>query len=298
MKKPKFVPTFSLELITPALARKWLGENTAHQRPISRFTVSRYRADLVDDRWILTHQGIAFDTKGRLIDGQHRLTAIAESDVSVWMMVARGVDPAAFDRLDKGKPRSLSDLIGIGGERHTSITSSVLYWLHRWHPATGACDDSNGSTRFAAAWDSYQRLSGHPEWGTIRLCVEKASSKKLGYESAGCSGPSLWAAVMAIASLAVGDAKADEFFTPTASGVGLDNADPRLTLRNRLLTNRGSRQKMPREAELESIIRAWNAWREGRRLSKIQCDWKQRGDRVPVMQECEHVDLGFFGDDT
>lgn len=294
MKKPKHVPTFSLELITPAAARKWLVDNASHQRPISRFTINRYKAEMADGKWILTHQGIGFDTQGRLIDGQHRLTAIAEADVPVWCMVARGVDPEAFDRLDKGKTRSLSDLLGIRGERHTTIASSVLFLLHRWDPTTGKCTHTNGAKSNTEAWESYRRISTHPEWSTIRICIDKATSKKDGYDGAGCSGPSLWAAVMAIATLGVGD-RADEFFTPTASGVGLDSMDPRLTLRNRLLANRASRQKMTRTVELEAIIRAWNAWYDGRKLSKIQCELTIDGDKVPKMRGCEHVDLGLFG---
>ena len=39
--------------------------------------------DMKAGHWRLTHQGIAFDPAGVLIDGQHRLWAIVESDTTL-----------------------------------------------------------------------------------------------------------------------------------------------------------------------------------------------------------------------
>jgi hypothetical protein len=49
---------------------------------------------------MVTHQGIALDTDGVLIDGQHRLAAAVEADQPVDMLVITGVDAATFDVLD------------------------------------------------------------------------------------------------------------------------------------------------------------------------------------------------------
>jgi len=62
--------------VSPDMALKWLEGNT-HNRPINQAHVNRLAKEITAGRWQLTHQGIAFDTKGILIDGQHRLWAIA-----------------------------------------------------------------------------------------------------------------------------------------------------------------------------------------------------------------------------
>lgn len=101
-------------LITPQMAAKWLEANTEN-RPLRRATVEGLKAAFARGEYVMTHQGIAFDTSGRLIDGQHRLTAIAEmpDTFRVSMMVARNVDPKAFGVVDIGVKRTPSDVLRV-----------------------------------------------------------------------------------------------------------------------------------------------------------------------------------------
>ena len=69
--------------VTPELACRWLEANTQN-RVVNPAHVDRLVRDMKAGRWYLTHQGIAFDTHGLLVDGQHRLWAILEADVPVW----------------------------------------------------------------------------------------------------------------------------------------------------------------------------------------------------------------------
>ena len=67
--------------VGPDLAARWLDGNT-HNRPLKQTLVDRFVRDMQAGRWRLTHQGIAFDADGMLIDGQHRLWAIVISATS------------------------------------------------------------------------------------------------------------------------------------------------------------------------------------------------------------------------
>ena len=67
---------------------------------------------MINGDWQLTHQGIAFDTTGRLIDGQHRLHAIIEAGVPVQILVTRGCSASSFSILDRGANRRPSDILG------------------------------------------------------------------------------------------------------------------------------------------------------------------------------------------
>jgi hypothetical protein len=60
--------------------------------------------------------GIAFDTNGVLVDGQHRLAAIVEADLPVELTVFTEVGQGAFDVLDTGKRRNAADILAIEGE--------------------------------------------------------------------------------------------------------------------------------------------------------------------------------------
>jgi hypothetical protein len=96
--------------VTPDMAREWLASNTKNRkgRPC---VVDKYARDMVEWKWMLTHQGIAFDADGTLIDGQHRLLAICKANVPVQMMVTRGFEPHTMSMVDVGAGRRLSDII-------------------------------------------------------------------------------------------------------------------------------------------------------------------------------------------
>lgn len=95
--------------ITPELAEAMLGKNHSNRR-LRKQAVLMYAKDMKEGRWELTHQGIAFDKNGDLVDGQHRLKAIVDSGVTVRMLVTHGVESKY--NLDNHARRILSDSTG------------------------------------------------------------------------------------------------------------------------------------------------------------------------------------------
>lgn len=98
-----------VEYITPEIAQRYLSKRPATQRAIRPAKVAQYAADMRDGRWSLTHQGIAFDAEGRLVDGQHRLSAVVKAGVAVDVLVTRGVGAEAFVGMDRGMLRAAYD---------------------------------------------------------------------------------------------------------------------------------------------------------------------------------------------
>lgn len=100
-----------IEEIDPDLAAILL-EGNVRNRSISKSTVEAYARDMVDGRWALTHQGIALDREGRLVDGQHRLTAVVRSGVTIRMAVTYNVDPETYRVVDtNARARSTADVL-------------------------------------------------------------------------------------------------------------------------------------------------------------------------------------------
>lgn len=117
--------------IDPAQAFSWLEGNT-HNRPLSQQHVERLAQDMKSGRWRLTHQGIAFDTAGLLIDGQHRLCAIIEADLSVTMRVFFNEPPDNRHVLDTGERRSNLDVLTIteqAGEVNNMLLATLRFML-------------------------------------------------------------------------------------------------------------------------------------------------------------------------
>ena len=110
-----------IETITPEMAKKYLMFNTSN-RALRKSLVSMYAKDMREGNWKLTHQGIAFNCDGTLLDGQHRLSAIIEAGVPVQMMVARGVERECQIAMDDHAKRNAGDALSLA--RNESITQS------------------------------------------------------------------------------------------------------------------------------------------------------------------------------
>ena len=102
--------THERELITPEIAKKYLASNITNRR-LRKDRVNAIARDIKNGNWKETHQGIAFDTNGDLIDGQHRLAAIVEADVGVYIDVARGLPYEIGSVIDTGSARTCRDSI-------------------------------------------------------------------------------------------------------------------------------------------------------------------------------------------
>jgi len=116
---------FAKEKITPAIAASYLQKNT-NNRPLNARRVAEITKEITSGRWQLTHQGIAFARDGRLIDGQHRLTAIVAAGVTVDVMVARDCDEDTFHVIDVGGKRTAADVLSIVGEKNSTRVAAAL----------------------------------------------------------------------------------------------------------------------------------------------------------------------------
>lgn len=103
---------------------KWCDEHPELRmnRRVTQSIVAKYATDMKKGMWGRNHQGIAFDTSGVLMDGQHRLWAVIDADVDVMMLVTTGLDREAQLTIDLGKPRNTVDVAVIAGMTHVRNT--------------------------------------------------------------------------------------------------------------------------------------------------------------------------------
>jgi len=103
---------FETHIITPQKAQAWL-ETQVDNRRLNPDKVREYANEIKAGRWRYTHQPIAFDTEGQLLDGQHRMAAIKLAGISIKLAVAFGVKRGEFTVIDRGMPRNMSTITGI-----------------------------------------------------------------------------------------------------------------------------------------------------------------------------------------
>lgn len=124
--------------VTPELAAEWLTKNKPGEtnRPLRKPYVRELRRDLEEGRWDdNTHQGIAFDPAGHLIDGQHRLTAISEAGIPVWMWVSFNVPASTFKVIDQHLKRTGGQILAMSGvtkdaPRLVAMARAILSVVH------------------------------------------------------------------------------------------------------------------------------------------------------------------------
>lgn len=123
--KPK-LPTANWELVTPQQAHQYLERNNNNRKKRSG-TVSFYATAMEKDQWYLTHQAIALDENGNIIDGQHRLLAILAYGKPVLCLVVRGVPAETKQVCDQMLKRQGDDALRWAGEEyHGSAPSSII----------------------------------------------------------------------------------------------------------------------------------------------------------------------------
>jgi hypothetical protein len=98
--------------VTPEMARTWIMKNNFN-RPVKQRLVDDYARQIEAGNWRRTHQGIAFDEEGVVLDGQHRLLAIIQSGKTVPMLIFTNENQASHESIDGGKKRSLLDVVRL-----------------------------------------------------------------------------------------------------------------------------------------------------------------------------------------
>lgn len=105
-----------LVLITPQVARDMLKNNIENNRTIIQKTVQLYKSQMLSGNWVNQHPGTySVNNEGKLLDGQHRLSAIVESGMSFYGWITQ-VDTAVMPTIDEGRKRtagSAAQVIGI-----------------------------------------------------------------------------------------------------------------------------------------------------------------------------------------
>ncbi|MDR1492029.1 MAG: hypothetical protein LBT05_04830 [Planctomycetaceae bacterium] len=114
--------------VTPKLAAEWLSKNYLN-RKLDSAIVNRYSRQILHGDWRQTHQGIAFDRNGVLLDGQHRLAAVCLSNVPVKMLVFVNQSFNNHEVIDGGKSRTNLDVIQLELQ-DSRITTKHLLTLH------------------------------------------------------------------------------------------------------------------------------------------------------------------------
>ena len=119
------------EWVDPLKAQEFLGTNFQKNRAIKERLLRRLCDAISGGYFFPTHQAIAFDQDGNLVDGQHRLTAIVRMSYSTWLLVARGMPREHIEAVDRGSLRKDYDQINmVSDDKVCHIHVSIAKVMH------------------------------------------------------------------------------------------------------------------------------------------------------------------------
>ena len=250
-------PQYQVMTVTPELVEKWLDQNT-HNRPIREKAVMAYARDMVARNWAENGEAIKFAKDGTLLDGQHRLHAVALSGVSVRMLVVTGLESQSQETMDDGRKRTLADALNLRGETNSVILGALLRRALMWdmgqYRNTGAHTPTNT--------ECLTFLAEHPE------CRNSASVAATLRKPAALPASILALTHWAFTRIDTEDSRF--FFERLGGGHGLPQYHPILALRKKAREVSEGPGRVPEDMLLAFVIKAWNAYRDGEEVRLLR----------------------------
>jgi hypothetical protein len=258
--------------ITPEMAKEMLGRNS-HNRPIKWDIVNLYARMMYEGRWKLNGETIIMNGD-RLLNGQKRLHACVKAGVSFTTWVVEGVDTNAFDTIDQNEVRSRGQILSIAGIPNGAKVATGLQWAQIIQAAAGKKTVTAGrnSTRLSAS-DLREIADGNDQITNSVRSVDVAYKRFTPI----VGGPLV--GLHYVLSLR-DEPMLQEFMSGLAEGIGLAEGDPRLALRNRLIDRKAKRDKESMDHVCSLYVYGWNAFKEGRKLSKMML---KAGEKLPFV---------------
>lgn len=273
--------------MTPQMAGRLLETNTRN-RHVNRARVAMWAQTMRDGLWQANGQPIILSTDGRLLDGQHRLLACLEANVTVPMLIVTGVASEAQYTMDTGRPRSLADMLALRGEQNVNILASALKALVRLDRYGIRAGFDMQTAHYPVTYEqAFAYLKQHP---TLRADIVECERI---YRHTGIPLKIiiLWYELFYRADA---DA-ASMFFTQLASGVGLDADNPILVLRERARRLRDTNQLHTTLGVITVSaigIKAWNMFRAGASCQTLAFRAAGRVESFPQvsgLEESQHA---------
>lgn len=248
----------SIVEMTPARARKILKRNDRN-RGLRADYVRQLAGAMMRGEWVVNGEPIQIAEDGTLLNGQHRLSAVVESEVSVPMLVVSGLSPSTRMTMDVGARRTLSDVLALHGETDTTNLGAVLGLLYRYRNGARLDYSSRTAPTITQALELLEKEKGlHAALLSARQVFRETHMR-------------LSVAALLLFLFEEVDPKAGQaFFDALCDPQGEKPGSAVLKLRAHLDRVRTQRKYRFSTLVLSAMtIKAFNAWREGRTVESL-----------------------------
>lgn len=249
--------------MTPDWAESLIQKHNLRNRKLRKHVLERYKEAIRAGRYKLTHQGVAIGWDGVLLDGQHRLLAVAETGMSIQIVYATQCDPATFDVIDSGCVRKSSDALDMNNVPYANTVNAIcrmhiMYYEHLERIWQGRLryPETSEITKFYMSRSNdcdFATQKAYATWRQFRLLTNRS-------------------AIGAFVLLAIDNnhprTEIEAFLQKLGSGSGLDESSPILRFRaavaNGVLNRKGTNKG---QLTLAGMLKCFNSAYEGKTTS-------------------------------
>ena len=281
--------------ISPGDAKLLMDMNKKN-REISKSIISKYCADMQNGIWKDSASQIQISTDGVLLNGQHRLRAIIDTNTAQLLTVTEGLEPECFSVLDVGRGRTPGDALSILEIKNFKVCAAMIrFWMtwraginphdmEKYRPYGGKGLTTNTKIKAGSKahqiYEIMEFANKHPNLEHLG-CLAKNYSSRFKKLSA-----SLIGAILIQADIHGSETRnmAEDFFEKLCSGVGLAEKDPILKLRNKIMEWVETHEwgSMGLGYKLQVLMMVWNAWIDGKKIDRFRVIVDKPQDMNPV----------------
>lgn len=266
--------------ITPMQAQDLLDHHNAHNRPMKEAGVRRWTTEIKAGRWDPDASDIKVDWEGRLIDGQHRLSACVRAEMPIGTLIRTGLNPQTQRRVDVGIKRNTADTFKMEGIPWATNTAAGILLRIRYEEGEARGMKVTSKIRPDVSPDmALDYLREHPMHEKMTLPADRM------YRIGPGIARTVWFAAMAMfAEQDEADAVrfSDAFLSGEWGGPGSPiQALVRFLSQARTPGLPGFRSSHVNERHLLALVKAWNAWRMQQPLDRLTV--KDTDPFIPVV---------------
>lgn len=246
------------EVITPSDAEELLTHNWDN-RKLKEDIIEKVGRDAVAGKFRTNGETIIIgpEPRSRLLDGQNRLRAIADSGVPVVTLVVRGIPEEYWPSIDTGSSRTAYDVLHTNANAAILSASGVVLWRYERGMINGSWKDYPTRDELLA---TIKKHGGK---------FEEAVAFARGHRFPGL-GSGTTATLLYLFSQVDKD-RAMSFFIDLLTGDGVRSQTSVGLARAKLLENATKKVgRLQGKVIASLIIRSWNATMDGRGAVKMQ----------------------------
>lgn len=259
-----------IRIIGPKVAQELLKKNPNNRR-LTDNHVKFLAKQMEEGSWKFDGQPVRLDKYGRLLDGQHRLNAIIESETSQKFLVISGLEEESFHVMDTGKARTAGDVLSIEGVSSSSHVAAAAKFAINFKNGHYS---GRGSEKLSNV-EVVKWCKNNPD-----IADEINTAQHLKREFNGVLPTSQICGLKYILKeKSVTDAEI--FLNKLCTGLGLETNSPIAVLRKKLIQDKLSKSNLPFREKLALIMKAWNKFRRNETTKFLR--WNKDNEEFPAI---------------